>query len=119
MRRLRENQQVGFTAHDIEVIDDISLHIEQLVVAIKSASQTVSSIQNAYSTIANNRLNHRMKALTVFTVLLTLPNVFYGMFGMNVSLPYQEEPWAYTAIVGLTGVLIVVIYAIAKRLRLF
>lgn len=119
MRRLKENRQNIFSAHDLETIDDMLLHIEQISMAVKSYNHSVNSIQTAYSTIANNRLNHRMKALTVFTVLLTLPNVFYGMFGMNVALPYQEEPWAYSAIVGVTALIIVVIYILAKRKRLF
>lgn len=119
MRRLKDNRQNVFSSHDLEIADDMLLHIEQIIMAVKSYNHSVSSIQTAYSTIANNRLNHRMKALTVFTVLLTLPNVFYGMFGMNVILPYQEEPWAYSAIIGFTAVIIVVIYILAKRKRLF
>lgn len=119
MRRLSENRAGVFSAAGVETVEDIILHIGQLMVAIKSHTYTVGSIQNAYSTIANNRLNHRMKALTFFTVLLALPNVFYGMYGMNVALPFQNEPWAYFAVVGFTGFLIIVIYTVAKRLRLF
>lgn len=119
MRRLHENRLNLFSTQDLETIDDVILHIEQLLVAIKSYVHGVGSIQNAYSTIANNRLNHRMKTLTVFTVLLTLPNVFYGMYGMNIALPFQDAPWAYTAIVGITVLLILVISIVAKRLRLF
>ena len=119
MRRLRENRSGTFNDAGVETVDDIILHIEQLLVTIKSHVYTVGSIQTAYSTIANNRLNHRMKALTFFTVLLALPNVFYGMYGMNVVLPFQNESWAYGAVVGFTLFLIIVIYTVAKRLRLF
>ena len=100
--RLRENN------HDI--LDDtelearmIMLHINQLMVSTQSHLETVNSIRNAYGTIANNALNNRMKTLTVFTVLIALPNVFYGMFGMNVALPYQHEPWAYRSNRGAYG----------------
>ena len=119
LRRLRESKRKLFTDTDLESLDDIILYVEQVMAAIGSYAKSVSSIQNAYSTIANNRLNHRMKALTVFTVLLTLPNVVYGMFGMNVALPFQKETWAYGGIVSGTALIIVVIYAVAKRLRLF
>jgi len=77
------------------------------------------SIRNAYSTIADNSLNIRIKKLTVLTVLITLPNVFFGMYGMNVLLPFQDSPWAYGVIVGFTGILILLVYVLAKRFRLF
>lgn len=117
--RLRENRQELLDRNSLEALDDIALHIQQLLVSINSHAQSVESIQGAYSTIANNTLNQRMKTLTVFTVLITLPNVFYGMYGMNVELPYGEEPWAYPAIVGFTFVLIGLVFVIAKRLRIF
>ena len=60
-----------------------------------------------------------MKTLTVLTVLIALPNVFYGMYGMNVPLPFEKEPWAYGAIVLFTVLLIFLVYSLAKRFRVF
>lgn len=102
-----------------ESLGDILLHIRQNLVAIDSHSQNVVSIRNAYSTIADNVLNQRMKTLTALTVLIALPNVFYGMYGMNVVLPFQDQPWAYLVIVGFTVLLILIIYGIAKRFKVF
>ena len=117
--QLQENRRKLFKARDLEQFADISLHIRQLLVAIESNTQTITSIQNAYSTIANNVLNQRMKLLTTITVLLAIPNVFYGMYGMNLALPFQHEPWAYTGIMGLSVLLILLVYLLAKRFRLF
>jgi len=117
--RLKDNKSEHLSDMNMESVDDIILHIRQLIVTVQTLSQTVSSIRNAYSTIADNNLNLRMKKLTVLTVLIALPNVFYGMYGMNVVLPFQETPWAYGAIVGFTAVLILLVYTLAKRFRLF
>ena len=86
---------------------------------LSSHSQSVESIRNAYSTVANNALNQRMKTLTVFTVLIALPNVFYGMYGMNVVLPYADSSWAYAVIVSFTIILLLAVYLLGKRLRIF
>ncbi len=118
-KRLRENKHNSLEDDSLEALDDISLHIQQLLVSIASHLSSVESIRNAYSTVANNTLNQRMKTLTVFTVLITLPNVFYGMFGMNVALPYADAPWAYAAIVGFTAALILLVFLLAKKLRIF
>lgn len=103
-----------------EALDDLSLQIQQLLRAVESYTGRVESIRNAYSTIANNTLNLRIKTLTVFTVLITVPNVFYGMFGMNVALPFPEsDTLAYFTIVMFTFVLTLLVYLIAKWRKLF
>jgi magnesium transporter len=117
--RLRDDSHNLFSRHTLEELDDTRLYARQLLSSVASHSQTVTSIRNAYSTIANNTLNQRMKALTMLTVLIALPNVFYGMYGMNVPLPFQDSPLAYAFIVIFTFVLIFSVYALAKRFRVF
>lgn len=117
--RLRENNHDIFNAADSEAIEDISLHIQQLLVGVDTYAQSVDSIRSAYSTVANNSMNERIKTLTVFTVLITLPNVLFGMFGMNVTLPYADQPWAYSAVVGVTIFLVLAVYGFAKRFKVF
>lgn len=117
--RLLGGKYFKISAKDQEALDDVLLHMKQLVTGVKSSGLTLASIREAYSTISNNTLNRRIKTLTVFTVLITLPNVLFGMYGMNIALPLQESPWAYGLIVLFTITLVLVVYAIAKRARVF
>lgn len=103
---------------DKEHIDDIQLFIKQLLVEIDSHAQAIDSINRAYETVANNTLNQRMRILTVLTLLVALPNVFYGMYGMNIKLPFMHEEWAYFAVVGFTGLLVFAVYYVAKKVKL-
>jgi magnesium transporter len=114
--RLREALK---ESQDTEAVEDILLYIKQLVVAIDSYNQSIISIRNAYGTIANNVLNQRMKTLTVLTVLIALPNVFFGMYGMNVALPFQRESWVYGVILGFSVMVIFLVFWIAKRRGIF
>ena len=104
---------------DREAVEDITLHIRQLIVAIESYEHNITSIRNAYSTIANNVLNQRMKTLTALTVLIALPNVFFGMYGMNVALPYQNQPWVYGTIMFVSLAVMVFVIAVARRKGIF
>jgi magnesium transporter len=117
LERLGENRHKLFVDHDCELIEDTVLHVQQLLVSVASHTQAINSIRNAYTTISNNTLNQRMKALTLLTVLITLPNVFYGMFGMNVALPFSDQPWAYGAITIFTLFVVLSVYGIMRRLR--
>lgn len=105
--------------NDTEAVEDILLYIRQLLVAINSYNQSIASIRNAYGTIANNTLNQRMKTLTVLTVLIALPNVFYGMYGMNVALPFQDQPWAYGVVLSLSVAIMFLVFVIAKKRGIF
>lgn len=115
--RLHDNKHQTFTEKDCEYIEDIILHVNQLLVSVSSHTHAISSIRNAYTTMSNNTLNRRMKTLTLLTLLVALPNVFYGMFGMNVRLPFADEPWAYGAITLFTLIIVTVVYVIVRRMR--
>jgi Mg2+ and Co2+ transporter CorA len=41
------------------------------------------------------------------------------MYGMNVILPFADQPWAYGAITLFAVALIAIVYLLAKRLRIF
>lgn len=115
--RLRENKHATFVEKDCEYIEDMTLYVNQLLVSVESHSSGINSIRNAYTTISNNILNQRMKTLTLLTLLVALPNVFYGMFGMNVDLPFAEEPWAYGAITLFTLIVVILAYLFIRRNR--
>lgn len=102
-----------------ESLGDLGLYIRQMLVAIENYRQNITNIRNAYSAIANNSLNHRMKALTILTLFVALPNVFYGMYGMNVTLPFQEAPWAYWAVVGASFIAMIAVVVLGRKKDIF
>ncbi len=116
---LRGNDKLAMTDRDKEALDDIVLHIRQLLASITSKLRSVHSIQSVHATVSNNILNQRMKVLTVAALLITIPNAIYGMYGMNIALPFQEQPWAYAAVSVGTVVVLLLTLLLAKRYRLF
>lgn len=114
--RLRE---ILRDSEDTEAIEDILLYIRQLIVSIQSHNQSITSIRNAYGTIANNVLNQRMKTLTALTLLIALPNVFYGMYGMNIGLPYQDYPFVYPIIVASSLVVVLLVFIMGRKRGIF
>lgn len=117
LKRLAENKHDLFGDKDCELIEDTALQINQLLVATDSHLSTVNSIRNAYTTISNNTLNQRMKKLTLLTLLVAMPNVFFGMYGMNVTLPYAEQPWAYAAVTGFSLAVVIIVAVIVRKTR--
>ncbi len=91
LRRLLLGRHIQLYHEDQDLVEDLLLNNEQSIEACRSNIKTVASIRDAYSTIASNNLNRSMKWLTAATVAITLPNVFFGMYGMNIDLPFQTK----------------------------
>lgn len=115
LRRLLLGRHVPLFDEDQDIIEDLLLNNEQSIEACSSNIKSIVNIREAYSSISSNNLNRTMKLLTAATVLLALPNVFFGMYGMNVQLPFQEVWWAYYAVVGFTILAVITGISIARR----
>lgn len=102
LRRLLLGRYMPLFAEDQDIVEDLLLNNEQSIEACNSNMKSIGNIRDAYTSISSNNLNRTMKILTLATVMIAIPNVFYGMYGMNVPLPFQHEPWAYWIILGFT-----------------
>jgi magnesium transporter len=119
LRRLSLGRHIVVFDQDKELIEDLLLNNEQSIEACLSNIKTIVNIREAYSTIASNELNRTMKILTIATVLIALPNVFFGMYGMNVALPFGDHPFGYFIVVGVTFVVMVITIIIARAKKVF
>jgi magnesium transporter len=118
LRRLLSGRQLPLFEEDEDIVEDLLLNNEQSIEAIRSNLRSISNIRDAYSAISSNNLNRTITTLTVATVLIALPNVFFGMYGMNVDLPFQHASWIYGAILFFNLVIIALILRWARKKRL-
>ncbi|MFS9286035.1 magnesium transporter CorA family protein [Streptococcus infantis] len=80
-----------------EQFDDAMIEAHQLVSMTDLISQVLQQLSASYNNILNNNLNDSLTVLTIISVLLAVLAVITGFFGMNVPLPFTEEPnaWIY------------------------
>ena len=80
-----------------EQFDDAMIEAHQLVSMTDLISQVLQQLSASYNNILNNNLNDSLSILTIVSVLLAVLAVITGFFGMNVPLPFTEEPnaWIY------------------------
>jgi len=53
---------------------------------------------DAYASVISNNLNIVMKFLTSVTIVMSIPTMVASFFGMNVNVPFQGNPHAFTII---------------------
>jgi magnesium transporter len=119
LRRLLRGRYIPLFAEDQDIIEDLLLNNEQSIEACNSNIKSIVNIREAYSSISSNNLNRTMKRLTVVTVMVVLPSMFFGMYGMNVALPFQHHSWAFAAVVAFSFAFTLFVFAVAKRRRFF
>ena len=118
LRRLMLGRHIPLFADDQDLVEDLLLNNEQSIEGCRSNVKSIVNIREAYATITSNNLNRTMKILTGATLLIALPNVFFGMYGMTIDLPFQQQPGAYWLVIGmtLTAMVAIVLYGRARKL---
>ncbi|OFI47627.1 magnesium transporter CorA [Floricoccus penangensis] len=78
-----------------EQLEDASIEAKQLVEMTNITSEILSQLSATYNNVLNNNLNDTMKILTVLSILLTIPTIITGFFGMNMPLPLENNPMGW------------------------
>ncbi|MFD1899662.1 magnesium transporter CorA family protein [Enterococcus termitis] len=92
-RLLNENER--------EELEDVLIEAKQLVEMTQLSSQILQQLSGTYNNVLNNNLNDTMKILTVLSILLTIPTIISGFFGMNMPLPLEHNVfgWLITIVI--------------------
>ena len=102
-----------------EQFDDAMIEANQLVSMTDLISQVLQQLSASYNNILNNNLNDNLTTLTILSVLLAVLAVVTGFFGMNVPLPFTEEPnaWIYISLISaiIWVILTLILRKIAKK----
>lgn len=88
---------------DRDLVEDLSIDIEQLIARCKSLLRTITNVRDSYRAVMDTRLNETIRILTVITVALTIPTMVAGLFGMNVDIPGDDNPLMFWEILTVTA----------------
>jgi magnesium transporter len=94
--RLARNEVPIGTPADAMAFRDVYDHLQRFTDLLENYRELTTSVQDAYLTVTNNRLNEVMKFLTVFTAVLMPLTVITGVYGMNFEhMPELHWRWGY------------------------
>ena len=93
-------QRTDLTEDDIETLENIQVEIKQAFATCNLQRELMSETMDTYSNIVNNRLAESMRFLTIVTIILAIPTLIAGIYGMNLNLPLAEMSgyWAFIII---------------------
>ncbi len=117
LEKILRGRIVTLYEEDHDLLEDVLIEVRQAIEMAQIYSSIISSTMDAFSSIISNNLNVIMKVLTSITVLLTIPNIIFGFYGMNVQgLPFAQFFWV-PILISLIAIAIVAI--VLKKKDLF
>jgi len=117
LEKILRGRIVTLYEEDHDLLEDVLIEVRQAIEMAQIYASIISSTMDAFSSIISNNLNVIMKVLTSITVLLTIPNIIFGFYGMNVKgLPFDQFFWPPILI---SAVAIAIVAIILKKKDLF
>lgn len=105
MERVKRDRIFEMYEEDSDLLDDVLIENLQAIEMASIASNILTSMAGAFASVINNNVNQVVKVLTVTTILVAIPTLVTSIFGMNVPLPFQENPVALWIILGIATAL--------------
>jgi magnesium transporter len=99
-----------------ELLDDLIVDISQGLEMANIYTNILSSTLDAFASIISNNLNNVLKRLTSITIIISLPALVTGIYGMNVPIPFANSPHAfYIPIIISVGISIIISWYFLKK----
>lgn len=92
--RLRTTAQsqklVRLYEEDEDLLEDVIVEYKQAIEMVEMYGHILNSMMEVFATIISNNLNLVMRFLASITIVLAIPTLISGLWGMNVPVPFAE-----------------------------
>lgn len=119
LERLQKTRLFNRYDEDEDLLEDVLTENQQAIEMVAIAENILSSTMDAFASIISNNLNVVMKFLASVTIVLSIPTIITGFFGMNVTIPFADARWAYIAILALLVIVCLLVVWIFNRKNWF
>lgn len=122
LERLTRYTRIKQYPEDKELLEDVIIENKQAIEMTQIYRDIINGTRELMSTVINNRLNNVMKYLASITIVMAIPTIISGLFGMNVlgeGIPFAGSPWGFAIICGITFILCVITVIVLKKRKMF
>lgn len=119
VERLTRYSRIRHYDDDEEILEDVIVETKQAIEMTSIYRDIINGTRDLMSTLINNRLNNAMKYLAAVTIVLSVPTIIGGLWGMNVDarwMPFSHTPFGF-AILCVATLIISVLTAIVLHKR--
>lgn len=113
--RLSKSYEIRNNEDYQDLYDDVIVETTQAKEMCDIYRDILKTTMDAFSSVISNNVNNIVKTLTIITIIVAVPTLIAGFFGMNVDLPFGLEVkgdrwgWQFWIIVFLSVILTTVV----------
>ena len=102
---------------DKDVLEDVIIENKQAIEMTEIYSNILASTMDFFASVISNNLNIVMKVLASFTILLAIPTIVSGIYGMNIDyLPFSNGPHSFAIVMTIiAGIATLVAFILYKK----
>ncbi|BBF43583.1 magnesium and cobalt transport protein CorA [Lachnospiraceae bacterium KM106-2] len=119
--RLSRYKRIEQYPEDQELLEDVIVEIHQAIEMTAIYRDIINGTRELLSTVINNKMNDVMKVLTSITLVMAIPTIISGIYGMNVSstgMPLSTTPHGFGIICGVMWILCLITLYFLRRKKL-
>lgn len=120
MEKLLKGNYIKMYEEDEDILEDAIVENKQAMEMGTIYRDILSGTMDAYASVISNNLNIVMKILTSLTLVLSIPTIISGLWGMNVAgMPFANNPYGFAIVIGITFVVSIVAWLIMRKRNMF
>ena len=121
LEKLLRTERVKKYPEDEDLLEDVIIENKQAIEMTAIYRDIINGTRELLSTIIDNRLNNVMKYLTSITLVMAIPTVISGIYGMNVSgkwMPLSQTPYGFYIVCGIMVLICVIVLLILRKRKM-
>ncbi len=121
LERLSRYKRLEQYPEDKELLGDVITENQQAIEMTSIYRDIINGTRELMSSVIDNRLNNLMKYLTCITLVMAIPTVISGVYGMNVDskwMPLASTPHGFAIICVIIAVICIAVLIIMKKKRM-
>lgn len=100
MEKILKLKAIKLYPEDEDLLEDVIIENKQAIEMTNIYSNILSGTMDAFASIISNNQNIVMKFLTTMTIVMSIPNIISGFYGMNVmGIPFQNNPLSFLSVI--------------------
>ena len=115
--RLQRNKYFTISPDDSDLLEDVIIENQQAMEMTGIAGNLLGQMMDAYASIIQNNQNIIFKIMTAWTIILSLPTIVSGFFGMNINLPFESHPNAFLIVTGISLLIMLAVIVFFRRIN--
>lgn len=121
LERLRRYKRLEQYPEDMELLEDVTVEYQQAIEMTSIYRDIIDGTRELLSSVIDNRLNNVMKYLTSITIVMAIPTIISGIYGMNVAaewMPLSQTPFGFEIICGIILLICAVTMSVLKKKKM-